>query len=110
VIDALSLSEPSTRSARPDLVTLLHALEGRGVSVVIVEESLAPTSFVPFVADIVFQLAFREDANAGQLARSVSCTKSRYATARSGTHVVDLERGRAVMRSAALAAHSPRRA
>jgi|GEM_PF-1133933 len=92
VIDALPLSEPSDRSARDDAVTLIQALEGRGVSAVIVQEGI--TDFVPFVADVVFELTFDEDASTGERARKLSCPKSRYARSMVGPHDLGVDHDR----------------
>lgn len=110
VIDALALSDPATRSLRPDFVTLIHALEGRGVSLVIVQESLDPTNYARFIADIVFQLDFVADGESGQTIRSLTCTKSRYAAGSSRPHAMTLEDDRVIVRPLAvtLRAHTLR--
>ena len=97
VIDAFPLPEPSSRSARDEVVTLIQALEGRGVSVVIVQEALGATDFVPFVADVVFQLRFAEDADTGAWLRKLGCPKSRYARALAGPHATGIDRDRVIV-------------
>jgi len=108
VIDAFPLPEPSDHAARSDVVSLIQALEGRGVSVVIVEE-VGTTDFVPFVTDVVFQLTFDEDADTGERARKLDCPKSRYARLLAGPHDTGFDRDRLMVWPAPLLAAGGRR-
>jgi len=94
VIDAFPLPELANRSARDEVVTLIQALEGRGVSVVIVQEAVGSSDFVPFVADVIFQLRFAEDADTGEWLRKLGCPKSRYARVLAGPHATGVDRDR----------------
>ena len=108
VIDAFPLPEPSSSAARDEVVTLIQALEGRGVSVVIVQEALGSSDFVPFVADVVFQLRFAEDADTGEWLRKLGCPKSRYARVLAGPHATGVDRDRVTVWPAPVASGKKR--
>ncbi|MEZ4293737.1 MAG: hypothetical protein R3B70_02085 [Polyangiaceae bacterium] len=97
VIDAFAAPQPqeSQDALRRDVVALVQALESEGVSTVLVEETLGDApSFLPFVVDIVFELAWTADADTGELTRKLRCTKCRNAVARPGPHDYGVEDGR----------------
>ena len=108
VIDAFPLPELSSSAARDEVVTLIQALEGRGISVVIVQEAMGSSDFVPFVADVVFQLRFAEDADTGEWLRKLGCPKSRYARVLAGPHATGVDRDRVTVWPAPLAAGKKR--
>src|SRR5262249_42281182 len=97
VIDAFPLPELSQGSGRDDVVTLIQALEGRGVSVVIIQETDGSTGFVPFVTDVVFQLMFDDDPDTGERVRKLGCPKSRYARSLVGPHDTGVDTDRVMV-------------
>jgi len=109
VIDAFPLPESSHSLARADIVTLIQALEGRGVSVLVVQEVVDVMDFVPFVADVVFQLTFDEDVDTRERVRRLSCSKSRYAHALMGPHDTGVDRGRMMVWPTSLVAEGRKR-
>jgi KaiC/GvpD/RAD55 family RecA-like ATPase len=95
VIDAFPLSSRrGPASPRDAVVTMIQALEGRGMSVIIVDEDGTLGDYVPFVADIVLELRFERDADAGELHRRISCRKSRYTRSLPGPHDTGMNFGR----------------
>lgn len=94
MIDGMLLSErdDNTGPTRSDTAAFLQALETRGISTVIVEES-APkqTSWLPFVVDLVFELQFNLAEDTRKLVRQLVCRKSRYTPAFAGPHEYDLD-------------------
>jgi len=97
VIDAFPLLDSSHRPDRDDVVALLQAIEGRGGSVVLVQEAAAANDFIPFVADIVFELGFHEVSETGGRIRTLGCPKSRHARALAGPHRIGFDRDRLVL-------------
>ncbi len=79
VIDAFPLPDSPSGDGREEIVALVQALEGRGISIVIVQEAAGVSDYVPFVTDIVFHLRFDEDPDTGERTRKTACPKSRYA-------------------------------
>ncbi|MEZ4309502.1 MAG: ATPase domain-containing protein [Polyangiaceae bacterium] len=97
VIDAFAAPQPeeSQDTLRRDMVALVQALESEGISTLLVEETLGDApSFLPFVVDIVFELAWVAGADTGELTRRLRCTKCRHAVARPGPHDYGLEDGK----------------
>lgn len=94
MIDGMLLSDrdENTGPTRSDTAAFLQALETRGISTVIVEES-APkqTSWLPFVVDLVFELQFNLAEDTRKLVRQLVCRKSRYTPAFAGPHAYDLD-------------------
>lgn len=94
MIDGMLLTErdESTGPTRSDTAAFLQALETRGISTVMIEES-APkqTSWLPFVVDLVFELQFNIADDTRKLVRQLVCRKSRYAPAFAGPHEYDLD-------------------
>jgi KaiC/GvpD/RAD55 family RecA-like ATPase len=79
VIDAFPPSSSGAeRSGREAIVGLIQALEGRGISVVIVDEGGALGGYLPYVADIVIELRLERGSAGGAPRRKLSCLKSRY--------------------------------
>ena len=96
VIDAFTLPDATVEenTLRSDLVTFVQALEGEGISTVIVEESTDErTSWLPFVVDLVFEIAWVADPDSADLHRKLRCSKSRYAQALAGPHDYGLDAG-----------------
>jgi KaiC/GvpD/RAD55 family RecA-like ATPase len=97
VIDAFGLpdAEPADPRLRGELLALIQALEIGGISTILVEEAVpASEHWLPFVADIVFELELWADPETGELLRKLKCPKSRYATAIPGPHEYGLDNGR----------------
>jgi KaiC/GvpD/RAD55 family RecA-like ATPase len=92
VIDAFPLFEVG-ESTRDAIVSLLQALESRGISVVLIQEADGNSDYLPFVADIVFELRFVEDRDTGELVRKLGCRKSRYVRSLVGPHDTGLDLG-----------------
>jgi hypothetical protein len=65
--------------------------------VAIVQETAGIADFVPFVADVVFQLRLDENAGTGERLRKLSCSKSRYARALVGPHDTGVDRDRVMV-------------
>lgn len=88
----LSERDETTGPTRSDTAAFLQALETRGISTVIVEES-APkqVSWLPFVVDLVFELQFNITEDTRKLVRQLVCRKSRYTPAFAGPHEYDLD-------------------
>ncbi|MBI4705120.1 MAG: hypothetical protein HY744_28775 [Deltaproteobacteria bacterium] len=97
VIDAFNLPDAGRpeEALRHDLLSFIQALEARGVSTVLVEES-GPGSaeWLSFVVDVVFELAFAADPATGAWQRQLTCRKSRYAPAVPGPHGYGLDHER----------------
>ncbi len=93
VIDAFPLqkSKNDAREQRDDVVALVQTLEGRGISVVIIDEDGGLCDYLPFVTDIVFEARFERDEDSHSLVRRVVCRKSRYAEALPGPHDTGIE-------------------
>ena len=94
VIDAFGLPDAEEKAGklRSDLVPFIQALEKRGVSTVLVEESITGgPDWLAFVTDVVFELSFQADADSGELHRKLVCKKSRYAQAIPGPHDFGLD-------------------
>ena len=96
MVDGMLLSDrdEATGPTRSDTAAFLQALETRGISTVIVEES-APkqASWLPFVVDLVFELQFNIAEDTRKLVRQLVCRKSRYTPAFAGPHEYDLDEG-----------------
>ena len=96
VIDAFTLPDATVeeKTLRSDLVAFVQALEGEGISTVIVEEATEErTSWLPFVVDLVFEIAWVADPDSADLHRKLRCSKSRYAQALAGPHDYGLDAG-----------------
>lgn len=96
VIDAFTLPDASVeeKTLRSDLVAFVQALEGEGISTVIVEEATDErSSWLPFVVDLVFEIAWVADPDSADLHRKLRCSKSRYAQALAGPHDYGLDMG-----------------
>ncbi len=96
VIDAFTLPDATVeeKTLRSDLVAFVQALEGEGISTVIVEEATEErTSWLPFVVDLVFEIAWVADPDSADLHRKLRCSKSRYAQALAGPHDYGLDMG-----------------
>lgn len=96
VIDALTLPESgeSEEALRAYVVEFVQALEGEGISVVLVEE-LAPgaAAWSAFVVDVVFELAFQPDPETQELRRKLTLSKCRHALSIPGPHDYGLDGG-----------------
>lgn len=96
VIDAFTLPEPlaDEKMLRSDLVAFVQALEGEGITTLVVEEATEEqSSWLPFVVDLVFELEWVADPDSGELHRKLRCPKSRYAQALAGPHDYGLDMG-----------------
>ncbi len=94
VIDAFGLfeSEHDGVERRRAVVGLIQALEARGITSILVEETLdASRSWLSFAVDLVFELHFERDPEGGPKTRRLSCPKSRYTAALVGPHDYGLE-------------------
>lgn len=90
LIDGILLTDEGSLPPRSETAAFLQALEARGVSVVLVEESSPQqSSWLPFVVDLVFELRFELDPELHKLVRHLVCYKSRYSTAAAGPHEYD---------------------
>ncbi|MFS8065702.1 MAG: hypothetical protein ACMG6S_04940, partial [Byssovorax sp.] len=96
VIDAFTLPDATVEETtlRSDLVAFVQALEGEGISTVIVEEATEQrTSWLSFIVDLVFEIAWVADPDSADLHRKLRCSKSRYAQALAGPHDYGLDTG-----------------
>jgi KaiC/GvpD/RAD55 family RecA-like ATPase/tetratricopeptide (TPR) repeat protein len=96
VIDAFTLPDATVeeKTLRSDLVAFVQALEGEGISTVIVEEATEErASWLPFVVDLVFEIAWVADPDSADLHRKLRCSKSRYAQVLAGPHDYGLDMG-----------------
>lgn len=90
LIDGILLTDEGSLPPRSETAAFLQALEARGVSVVLVEESSPQqSSWLPFVVDLVFELRFELDPELHKLVRHLVCHKSRYTPAAAGPHEYD---------------------
>jgi KaiC/GvpD/RAD55 family RecA-like ATPase len=89
VIDAFPFQASSSEPARhrDEVVGLVQTLEGRGVSVVVVQEAGSSNDYLPHVADIVLEARLEREPGTGEFARRVACRKSRYTRSLPGSHV-----------------------
>ncbi len=96
VIDAFTLPDATIEETtlRSDLVAFVQALEGEGISTVIVEEATEQrASWLPFIVDLVFEIAWVADPDSADLHRKLRCSKCRYAHALAGPHDYGLDMG-----------------
>lgn len=93
VIDAFI--SPETGEVDPGLrssvLTLIQALEARGVSPVLVQEEVESLDWLAFVVDVVVGLAFVEERVSGELHRKLTLAKCRYSLSLAGPHDYGLD-------------------
>jgi KaiC/GvpD/RAD55 family RecA-like ATPase len=96
VIDAFPFPAFSSELGRhrDEVVGLVQTLEGRGVSVIIVQEAGGTNDYLPFVADLVLEARFEREIGTGEFARKVACRKSRYTRSLPGPHDSGIDFGR----------------
>lgn len=97
VIDALTLPEAGSADGaqRADLVAFVQALEADGCSVILVEELADGVhAWSTFVVDVVFELSLAPHAEAGELRRKLTVSKSRYSVSTPGPHDYGLRGGK----------------
>jgi hypothetical protein len=95
VIDAFGLSEDAGGEPllRGELLAMIQAFEGRGISTVIVQEAVGPADWLTFVVDVVLEPSFRPDPATGELHRKLGVPKCRYGLALPGPHDAGLDFG-----------------
>jgi KaiC/GvpD/RAD55 family RecA-like ATPase len=94
VIDAFGLpnDEHDDDGFRNDVLELIQSLEQVGITTILVEEAgTRAEAWLPFVVDVVFEIDLWPDPDTGDLARRLSCPKSRYGRCLPGPHDYGLD-------------------
>ncbi len=97
VLDGFTLpgAEEEPPDLRHEVISFLQELEAQGVTPILVEETgQRGFDWLPFVVDVVFELALEQDPDTGKLIRRLRCPKSRFSRCHPGPHDYGVEHER----------------
>lgn len=97
VLDGFTLpgAEEEPPDLRHEVISFLQELEAHGVTPILVEEmGQRGFEWLPFVVDLVFELALEQDPDTGKLIRRLRCPKSRFSRCHPGPHDYGVEHER----------------
>lgn len=97
VLDGFTLpgAEPEPPDLRHEVISFLQEMEARGITPILVEEmGQRGFEWMPFVVDLVLELALDQDPDTGKLIRRLRVPKSRFSRCHPGPHDYGVENDR----------------